>query len=643
MKPALPLAAFACLLGSLPAQSTDEIFRAIRANELSTLRSLPAAAVNAKDRLDTTPLHYAALYGNAESVRILLDRGADVKARNKSDATPLIYGAYSFEKARLLVDKGSDVNAKSASGMTPLLIAVSVHGNAATVRYLIEKGADVKVEGPNGADALQTAALKGDLETIRLLLQRGADPKRADQAGFTALLNAFSFTDAERARILIDAGSDVNATNKFAGMVKNGPIDLVHMSPMFLAASDAEPHTIQALLKSGASVNETDQRKMNCLMTAVSTDQPKLATIRELIAARVDVNAKDRNGESVLDWAMKYRNPEVIAILKAAGATSSVPFTAPKRPSTFDAGTPKDAIARSSALLAKSGEVFFVEGGGCVGCHHQPLNARAFAALRDSSHQPDPRLRTEFLDGMVALRPFALSNLPLQTARGGDFDEFLSEMQALADLGEPASATTDAIVFYLASRQQPSGEWYIAGLSRPPLEASAISRTAAGVRALKVYGWPARKAEFDEQIARARAWLLASKPVTSYEQADRIAGLRTAGVPPRDLEKPAQALLKEQRPDGGWAQTPYLDSDAFATGFVLSTLRKEGFLKASDPAYTRGVAFLLKTQFPDGSWYVRSRSPKIQPYFQSAFPFNHDQWISNSGTAMAVMALAPAQ
>jgi hypothetical protein len=75
---------------------------------------------------------------------------------------------------------------------------------------------------------------------------------------------------------------------------------------------------------------------------------------------------------------------------------------------------------------------------------------------------------------------------------------------------------------------------------------------------------------------------------------------------------------------------------------VLSTLYREGLIKPSDPAYARGVVFLLKTQFPDGSWYVRSRSPKLQPYFQSAFPFDHDQWISTSATAMAVMALAPA-
>jgi len=56
----------------------------------------------------------------------------------------------------------------------------------------------------------------------------------------------------------------------------------------------------------------------------------------------------------------------------------------------------------------------------------------------------------------------------------------------------------------------------------------------------------------------------------------------------------------------------------------------------------KGVKFLLDTQWADGSWYVRSRSPKFQPYFQSGFPFDHDQWISSTATAYAVRGLAPA-
>ena len=71
-------------------------------------------------------------------------------------------------------------------------------------------------------------------------------------------------------------------------------------------------------------------------------------------------------------------------------------------------------------------------------------------------------------------------------------------------------------------------------------------------------------------------------------------------------------------------------------------MRQAGAIGAADAAYQKGVKFLLSTQFPDGSWYVRSRAPKFQPYFQSGFPFDHDQWVSSAGTAWAVLALAPA-
>jgi ankyrin repeat protein len=636
---ALAITCFPMAAVLVRAQTAEDVFRAIRAGDNSTLSKMP---VDVKDHLDTTPLHYAALYGNTESVRILLDRGADPNARNKSEATPLIYGAYNFDKTRLLIEKGGDVNAQSSIGSTPLSVAAFVHGNAATVRLLLEKGA--AASGARRSPLLTAygpllrAAYGGDPETVQLLLEKGADPKR--KTTVTALGVATFGANYEAVGVLIAAGCDVNEANTFSFPSKHSPTDLDHLTPLFLAAPGAETATIKALLAAGAHPDEADQRKMTPLMNPIATDEPKLATIRMLIAAHADVNAKDRYGDSILDWGLKFHNPEVLAILKEAGAQSARPFVAPKRPADFTAGSPKDAIARSTALLAQSGETFFTESA-CVACHHQALNARAFAALRAATAHPDERLRRAFLDGVTALRPDALASLPLL---GGGFPTMVAVSRALADLGEPPTPFTDAQIHFLAAMQQDSGAWtHITTERRPPLESSAISDTAMAIRALATYGWPARRAEFDERIGKARVWLLAAEPVTRYEEADRIAGLKAAGVPVRDLAKPARALLAEQRADGGWSQTPYLESDAYATGTVLSTLYQNGLMKPSDPAYVRGVAYLLKTQFPDGSWYVRSRSPKLQPYFQSAFPFEHDQWISAAATALAVMALAPAQ
>jgi len=70
----------------------EDLFRLIRAGNTEGLRRA-AGSPNVVSSLGETPLHYAATYGSVESVRILLDHGADPNARNRSGATPLISGA----------------------------------------------------------------------------------------------------------------------------------------------------------------------------------------------------------------------------------------------------------------------------------------------------------------------------------------------------------------------------------------------------------------------------------------------------------------------------------------------------------------------------------------------------------------------
>ncbi len=94
-------------------------------------------------------------------------------------------------------------------------------------------------------------------------------------------------------------------------------------------------------------------------------------------------------------------------------------------------------------------------------------------------------------------------------------------------------------------------------------------------------------------------------------------------------------------PDGGWAQSASLTSDAYATGQALVALKEAGVVTASDAAYKRGAQFLMNSQFEDGSWYVRSRSIPFQPYFDAGFPYGADQFISDAATNWATMALVP--
>jgi hypothetical protein len=85
---------------------------------------------------------------------------------------------------------------------------------------------------------------------------------------------------------------------------------------------------------------------------------------------------------------------------------------------------------------------------------------------------------------------------------------------------------------------------------------------------------------------------------------------------------------------------PTMGSDAYATGEALYALNAAGRMPVTDQVYTKGVKYLLNTQAADGSWHVKSRSIWVQPYFESGFPYGHDQWISAAGTSWAAMALS---
>jgi ankyrin repeat protein len=577
---------------------------------------------------------YAAAVGSLAAMQRLVEAGVPVNAANDFGATPLMWGAGELPKVRYLLEKGANANAKSKIGRTPLFIAAAYDGSVEIARLLIAKGADVNAKEASGATVLATAAYSNNLDFVRLLLEKGANPNTTDLGGFTPLaIAAFNGgSNSTLLKLLLDRGLPVNARCVDSlEMMKNGPIGLGRLTALMFTASQANHASTELLIQAGAAVNAADIRGMTPLMLSIATDRTDPAIVRLLLAKGADPKIKSKAGENAFDWARKYQNPEILRALGLAPATLvETPLPPPSATSI------PTAVERSVALLQSTSAAFLGKGG-CPACHAQHHTGMAVVAARAAgvkvnwALEQSEALADASLRGSLEQSLFQLVDPPPGT------DGHVFSLLQMNGTGVPDKLAYDSLVFHLAAMQRKEGDWPSYGPIRPPMEDGGFPVTAKAIRALRGRTPPGRRSEFEERIARAASWLEKEPPLTTEDRSMQLLGLRWAGrqAPPSRVKE----LVALQRGNGGWGQTPHLPADAYATGEVLYALHEAG-MRPDHPAYRRGVDFLLRTQKPDGSWHVRTRAAGFQPYFESGFPHGHDQWISQSGTAWAVIALS---
>lgn len=261
------------------------------------------SSINAPTKSGETPLISAITTGDAELVRLMLQRGANVEARCVDQITPLMHAVNHgyLSILELLLNKGAQVDTTTA-GWTVLHRAADMV-NVPMVNLLLTKGADKEARSPKEFTPRKhpLARLGSDLDEYDEVDASDAD------VGWTALLRAASTGQEVMVRLLIENGADIEARSP-----NNG-------TPLICAAEGNYETVVEFLLVNGANVNAGDEFEWKPLHRAmVNRGAEGLAQV--LLIHGADLNARCLYQKTPLHHAIEKGNDSMVSFLLAAGA-----------------------------------------------------------------------------------------------------------------------------------------------------------------------------------------------------------------------------------------------------------------------------------------------------------------------------------
>jgi ankyrin repeat protein len=261
--------------------------------------------------LPPNDLWRAAEVGDVDAIKRLVTAGANPNQKKQSfnieGDTALHLAARSDkpEAIRILIELGAKVNAKDNHGSTALMVAAANNASESTIDLLLDLGADINAQDKAGGTALTAAAFCGKEKAVAQLLKRGADPNQAKGTKKSeALTHAIWSKNRKVFDLLISAGVHTGNSGDVVPAIQS-------------AALSGLDEYVEQLLKAGADPNTKDSEGFPTIISAVRGKN--FRTLQLLIDAGADVNARDSAMETALDIAYKIKQRKMIELLEDAG------------------------------------------------------------------------------------------------------------------------------------------------------------------------------------------------------------------------------------------------------------------------------------------------------------------------------------
>ena len=249
-----------------------------------------------------------------ETIQEIIDYGGKVNAVNKRGRTALLLGCFyrQMDSVKVLLEAGADPTIADEEGFTCLHAAIDGRCSKDTLQALIDHGAHINARRRDGTNALLNACQTGQSESVRFLLDKLADVSIGKPDGNTCLHIAVHGNCSKGAlQKIIEQGMDVNIMNNMGE------------TALILACESAQAASVNVLLEKGADPNISDGEGYTCLHAAVHGWCAN-ETLKEIINHKAQLDAQNLDGETALSLACLYRQQDSVKILLNAGSNTNI-------------------------------------------------------------------------------------------------------------------------------------------------------------------------------------------------------------------------------------------------------------------------------------------------------------------------------